>query len=163
MCSGQQSGLLRANGLCMARTSEFRTEESTPDALNERIRRHTEASLSSAVAAGPLAIEARLRQLEAEWDTERVLETLAGTFVLTGTVLGATVNRRWLALPALVSAFLLQHGLQGWCPPLSIIRALGVRTPGEIAAERAALEAARREGFPFRGRLAAPDRASVGR
>lgn len=135
----------------MARTSQFRTEESTPDALNERIRRHTEASLSSALAGGDSGIEARLRELEAEWDTERVLETLAASFVLTGTVLGATVDRRWLALPAIVSAFLLQHGLQGWCPPLPIVRALGVRTPAEIAAERTALKAAR-------GDLAPPDR-----
>jgi hypothetical protein len=145
----------------MARTSAFRTEESTPDALNERIRWRTEASLSTAVAGGANAIEARLRELDAEWDTERVLETLAASFVLAGTVLGARVDRRWLALPAVVSAFLLQHGLQGWCPPLPIIRALGVRTPAEIAAERTALKAARGDFRPFDRRMGTA-RRSIG-
>jgi hypothetical protein len=132
----------------MARTSAFRTEESTPRALNEQIRRDTEATLGAALAGGDPAIETRLKQLDAEWDTERTLETLAASFVLTGTVLGATVDRRWLALPAVVSAFLLQHGLQGWCPPLPVIRALGVRTPAEIAEERTALKAARGDFGP---------------
>ena len=138
----------------MARTSAFRTEESTPDSLNERIGRHTEARLSAALSGGRTAIEARLSELDAEWDTERTLETLAASFVLTGTALGATVDRRWLALPAVVSAFLLQHGVQGWCPPLPVIRALGVRTPAEIAAERAALKAAR-------GDFKLPDKATI--
>jgi len=32
--------------------------------------------------------------------------------------------------------FLLQHGMQGWCPPLPILRRLGVRTRGEIDREK---------------------------
>jgi hypothetical protein len=35
--------------------------------------------------------------------------------------------------------FLLQHGLQGWCPPLPVLRRLGVRTQREIDAEKYAL------------------------
>lgn len=140
----------------MAKTSAYRTEESTPGAVNDTIRRHTEARLSATLAGGRAAIDARLAELDAEWDTERTLETLAASFVLTGTALGATVDRRWLALPALVSAFLLQHGLQGWCPPLPVIRALGVRTPNEIAEERTALKAAR-------GDFATPAKATTAR
>lgn len=34
---------------------------------------------------------------------------------------------------------LLQHGLQGWCPPLPVLRRLGVRTRGEIDREKYAL------------------------
>jgi hypothetical protein len=63
--------------------------------------------------------------------------------VLTGLALGKTVHRGWYALPAAVAAFLLQHALQGWCPPLPIFRRRGVRTAEEIQHERTALKALR--------------------
>lgn len=46
-------------------------------------------------------------------------------------------------LPALVAGFLLQHSVQGWCPPISLFRRLGVRTATEIDEERYALRALR--------------------
>jgi hypothetical protein len=52
-------------------------------------------------------------------------------------------SRRWLALPALVAGFLMQHALQGWCPPLPVLRRLGFRTQREIDQERYALKALR--------------------
>lgn len=127
----------------MLTKSAHRAESATPDSINERNRQKTVESIARTLAGGPKAIEARLRELEREWDTERVLETLASSFTLSGLTLGVTVDRRWLALPGLVAAFLLQHALQGWCPPLPLIRALGVRTTGEIEEERTALKAAR--------------------
>ena len=42
-----------------------------------------------------------------------------------------------------MSLFLLQHALQGWCPPLPLLRRLGVRTQAEIERERYALKAIR--------------------
>jgi len=52
-----------------------------------------------------------------------------------------------------VGGFLLQHGVQGWCPPLGILRRLGVRTPREIEAERYALKSIRGDfdGIKARG------------
>jgi hypothetical protein len=120
-----------------------RSERNTPNAINERIRRETEASIERTLAGGRSAIDARLRELDAEWDTERTLETLAASFTLTGLALGTTVHRNWLALSGVVAGFLLQHAIQGWCPPLPAIRALGVRTSSEIDRERFALKAAR--------------------
>ncbi|CAN5323809.1 hypothetical protein BH23VER1_BH23VER1_13700 [soil metagenome] len=58
----------------------------------------------------------------------------------TGCLLAATVDRRWIVLPMAVTAFLLQHAVQGWCPPLPLIRRLGVRTQREIEEERMALK-----------------------
>lgn len=127
----------------MLAISAHRTEDSTPDSINERIRRKTIQTIALTIANGPEAIEARLRELDREWDTERVLETLAASFTLTGLTLGVSVDRRWLGLPGVVAAFLLQHALQGWCPPLPLIRALGIRTAYEIEQERTALKAAR--------------------
>jgi len=46
-------------------------------------------------------------------------------------------------LPFLVSAFLLQHAIQGWCPPVPILRRLGFRTADEINRERYALKVLR--------------------
>jgi len=54
-----------------------------------------------------------------------------------------TRARRWLFLPALVQSFFLQHALQGWCPPLIVLRRLGFRTMREIDDERMALKALR--------------------
>jgi len=92
---------------------------------------------------GPAAIERRLEELEAEWDIERTLEANAATVSLIGVTLGAIVDRRWFALPAVVGVFLLQHAVQGWCPPLPVFRRLGFRTASEIDYERYALKVLR--------------------
>ena len=59
--------------------------------------------------------------------------------LLAGLALGIFVDRRFLVLPVAVAAFLLQHALQGWCPPLPLLRRLGVRTTAEIHQEILAL------------------------
>jgi hypothetical protein len=76
-------------------------------------------------------------------DIERTLEANASALALTGVVLGSVGDRRWLALPAVVTAFLLQHALQGWCPPVPVFRRLGFRTASEIEEERYALKVLR--------------------
>jgi hypothetical protein len=85
------------------------------------------------------AIIDRIYELEREWDIERVLEMLASSFSLTGIILGRTKNKLWLLLPPVVLSFLLLHAVQGWCPPLPILRRLGFRTREEIEYERYAL------------------------
>jgi hypothetical protein len=119
-----------------------RVEGATSDNSNRRISEQIEDSLRYH-AAHPEKIAARLRELDAEWDIERTLEANAATLALAGTLLGALVNKRWLVVPAVVTGFLLQHALQGWCPPVPIFRARGVRTATEIDRERAALKALR--------------------
>jgi hypothetical protein len=89
------------------------------------------------------AISARIEALDREWDIERYLETLAPSFALTGLALGAFGSRKWLLLSAGVLGFFLQHALQGWCPPLAVLRRRGVRTRREIEEERYALKALR--------------------
>jgi hypothetical protein len=84
----------------------------------------------------------RLRELDAEWDIERAIEANAAALAFAGIAL-ATRDRRWLVLPALVTLFLFQHAIQGWCPPVPILRRLGFRTSYEIEEERVALKALR--------------------
>lgn len=115
----------------------------TDSATNALIRRQTEDNIARYRNAGPAAIERRLHELDAEWDIERTFEANAATASLIGLTLGATVDRRWYLFPAVVAGFLLQHALQGWCPPLPVFRRLGVRTSYEIDYERYALKALR--------------------
>jgi hypothetical protein len=42
-----------------------------------------------------------------------------------------------------VGSFLLQHAIQGWCPPLPVFRRLVYRTQSEIDYERYALKSLR--------------------
>jgi hypothetical protein len=120
--------------------------------VNEAIRQATEENVERAAAGGPEAIGHRLEELDREWDIERTLEANAATVSLVGVGLAAFVDRRFLALPAVVAGFLLQHAIQGWCPPLPVFRRLGVRTQGEIDEERFALKALRGDFRDVAGR-----------
>jgi hypothetical protein len=119
-----------------------RVRAHTAERVNEQIQRQTEANIAY-YGARPDRISGRLSDLDEEWDIERALEANAAAIGLLG-LLGATRDRRWLVLPIAVSGFLLQHALQGWCPPLPILRRLGFRTASEIDEERVALR--RRRG-----------------
>ena len=111
--------------------------------VNQRIRQRTEQNIARLRNASPAAITQRLQELDEEWDIERTLEANAATASLIGLTLGATVDRRWYLFPAVVAGFLLQHALQGWCPPLPVFRRMGIRTSYEIDYERNALKALR--------------------
>lgn len=127
----------------MIATTTTRVADTTTNCVNDTIRLRTEESIARAAAGGPVAIDRRLEELDREWSIERLLEANAASISLVGLALGATVDRRWLALPAVVATFLLQHAVQGWCPPVPVFRRLGVRTAAEIAEERYALKALR--------------------
>jgi hypothetical protein len=115
-----------------------RVTKYTATDVQDCIRDRTDASLIYHLAH-PDEIPARLSELDREWDVERTLETGSSTLTLLGLALGATVNRKWLLLSLGVQGFFLQHALQGWCPPLPVLRRLGVRTTEEIDEERWAL------------------------
>ena len=126
----------------MVAISAERVRQSTTEDINRWIDLQTEARVQES-AERPEAIGKRLRELDGEWDVERTLEANAASLALLGLALGRWSDRRFLALPAVVVGFLLQHAVQGWCPPLPILRRLGFRTRSEIERERAALKALR--------------------
>ena len=115
----------------------------TADRSNEQIRRRTREDVARYAAGGPVAIDRRLEELDREWDIERTLEANAATVALVGLGFGTFADRRFYLLPAAVAGFLLQHAVQGWCPPMPVFRRLGVRTASEIDEERYALKALR--------------------
>jgi hypothetical protein len=120
-----------------------RVQLHTAPEVNEKIRRQTDENVARIASQGREAIDRRLTELDHEWDIERTLEANAATAVLVGAALGTFVDRRFFVLPAVVAGFLLQHAVQGWCPPLPMFRRAGVRTASEIDHERYALKAIR--------------------
>ncbi|HSH82103.1 MAG TPA: hypothetical protein VLA19_26550 [Herpetosiphonaceae bacterium] len=61
----------------------------------------------------------------------------------------------------MVLPFLVQHAVQGWCPPLLVIRALGVRTRKEIDVEKYALKALRGDFGPLASGASDEERAEA--
>lgn len=125
-----------------------RVEEHTKPEINEWLRRQTRARIARFARAPEMEIRDRLDELDKEWDVERALETNAAAAVLAALAMGKLVDRRFYAAAAAIAAFLLQHALQGWCPPLPALRRLGFRTAGEIEHERDALLSALRSRMP---------------
>lgn len=135
--------------------SATRVRRHTSPERQRRIDRRTARSVRARAEAGTRSIERRLRALDREWDVERAIEANASSLALSGTLLGLFVHRGFFALPLTVCAFLLQHAIQGWCPPVPLLRRLGFRTSEEIARERYALKAVRGDF----GRRRSPDAA----
>lgn len=120
--------------------SDDRVRKSTSPDVNRRIDVATAYSISHYKRQDKDVIARRIEILDREWDIERVLEVNAATLSIAGLFLGLTVNRKWFFLPGVVLPCLLQHGVQGWCPPLPVLRQLGVRTRSEIDREKYALK-----------------------
>jgi len=124
----------------MISDTAHRVTSNTSPEINFWISQRTEQAMRRVAAGGREAIERRLTELDDEWDIERYVETMAPTITLLGLTLGLTRDRRWLLLPFIVQTFFLQHALQGWCPPIPVLRRMGVRTTQEIEHERCALK-----------------------
>lgn len=116
----------------------------TATEVNQRIREEMKQRVAH-YRGHPHEIGQRLKQLNEEWDVERALATGSSCVSLLGLALAFGRGRRWLGLTVGVQSFYLQHAIQGWCPPLPILRRLGFRTPMEIEQERAELKALREQ------------------
>jgi hypothetical protein len=62
------------------------------------------------------------------------------TLALIGLALSYFVHINWLILPAIVLIFFFQHSVQGWCPPLPLLRLFKIRTSEEKEQEKYALK-----------------------
>lgn len=111
--------------------------------VNECITQQTRENIARFASTSPQLIEGRLRELDREWDVERVTDTAVALAMLVGIALAAALNPWWLLLPGVLAAFLLLHAVFGWSPALPLIRRLGFRAACEIAHERYALKALR--------------------
>jgi hypothetical protein len=110
-------------------------------------RRHVLSGIISrrrakAGEAAETASTARLRQIEREVDQEQALQIGAAGLGFFGAILSVAVNPAFALLPAMAFAALGQYAVQGWCPPIALLRRLGLRSCREIDGERYALSAA---------------------
>jgi hypothetical protein len=119
-----------------------RVPQHTASRLNKRIQDEIERRVAY-YSRHVGEVDGRLRELDREWDIERAIELNASAIAFLGTSLGRAHHRNWLVLPLVVTAFLFQHAVQGWCPPVPILRRLGFRTTYEIEQERRELLALR--------------------
>ncbi len=90
-----------------------------------------------------LQIDAKIAELDKEWDIDRSAELNCAILAIAGTALGVLANKRWFALPVLAAAFLAQHSIQGWSPLIPVFKKFGFRNKKEINRERYALKALR--------------------
>jgi hypothetical protein len=113
--------------------------QNTPPVINaeidEKIHEHLNLYYND-----PSKIEHRLWELEKEWDIERMLELNAAALSFIGLFRGLTRHKLWFILPVAVVSFLAVHAMEGWCPPIVLLRKLGFRTKAEIEKEKYALK-----------------------
>ncbi|MFN6946860.1 MAG: hypothetical protein ACK4ND_18080 [Cytophagaceae bacterium] len=120
---------------------EDRVRKNSLPMINERIEAEIQDSVRVYAVKNKQEIDKRIQDLDKEWSIERAIETTSSSLVLGGLALGSFVNKRWLALPGVMAAFLLQHALLGWSPSIPILRSFGFRTRKEIDWEKYALKA----------------------
>lgn len=102
-------------------STKSRVPDHTSAVTNDRIRGETRKKVEYYLA-NPQEIDQRLNKLNEEWDIERTLEVNSSLVSLFGLAMGFAVNKRWFLLPFAVQSFFLQHAVQGWCPPLPVLR-----------------------------------------
>lgn len=130
--------------------TQHRVSEQTRPRVHARIweqtRRNVEKYSSGAGSERNIKLTERLKQLDREWDTERMLEANASAVILICLTVAIALTiflpersfgkhaspvdyvkaypaiAFFAAFPIVVAAFLLQHALQGWCPPLPVFR-----------------------------------------
>jgi len=117
-----------------------RVELNTNEKINKLIEQKTIGNINKYISSDVNTLTKKLEELNHEWDTERVLEANAAAIIFISSVTGLFTRRYRLFVTGIISFFLLQHAVQGWCPPLPIIRRLGVRTPAEIGEEKIAIK-----------------------
>jgi len=62
------------------------------------------------------------------WTVERWLRLIAGTFVFGTVILAVVASPWWLCFTAFVGLNLFQSAFTDWCPMMTILRKLGVRS-----------------------------------
>ncbi|WML35419.1 DUF2892 domain-containing protein [Clostridium sp. OS1-26] len=122
---------------CLFLSTANRVQCHTSDKANQKIKEETLNNINYYRGRSDVEISNRIKELNNEWDIERFLETNASILIVLGSILSITSNKKyWPFFTGAIGGFLLQHAIKGWCPPLPIIRNLGIRTSSEIDEEK---------------------------
>jgi len=112
----------------------------TDPEVNLEIRNQTVESLNKYKDCTCNALSDKIECLNSEWDIERFVEANAALMIVITTYLGMKHCKAWFFLSSVIAMFLMTHAFQGWCPPVPLLRKLGVRTNEEIYNEKTALK-----------------------
>lgn len=123
-------------------TTGDRVRDYTSEQVKQVIDQKTYENVKAYFDRSENVISQRIKELDEEWDIERVLEVNMSSLAIGGFILSIK-NRFWLTLPVVVVGFLAQHSVQGWSPPVALLRYLKFRTRKEIEREKHALKALR--------------------
>jgi hypothetical protein len=104
--------------------------------VKENIQGKTPSNLVHYANETEAVIKERIEALDNEWDMDRMLQLNGSILSIAGVALGARVNKNWFILPGVVAGFLALHAVKGWCPPVPLFKALGIRTRKEIDKEK---------------------------
>lgn len=122
---------------CVLFPTASKAAMNTCDRTNAAIRHQTVCCIDTYADSCEAILTDKINQLNKEWDTERFLEANAASCVFLSSIMGFQKKKSyWFAFTGTLGFFLLMHALQGWCPPLPVIRKLGVRTAEEIFQEK---------------------------
>ncbi len=125
----------------------------TDEDILRKIDSKIEENIRFYASQGPEAISRRIQELEQEKDIEKYLALTASSVGLGSVLLSFISGRKWLVVTGVVLGFLLNHSVSGWCPPVPVLRKLGIRTRGEIDKEKYALKILRGDLDEVRGKL----------
>ena len=120
-----------------------RVRRNTSPEVLRRIDEQIERNIQFYSAQSKDVISRRIHELQEEWSIERWLELNVATIGLSTVILALTNNRKWALVTCGALGMFLMHALQGFDPPLPLLRRLNVRTRGEIDREMYALKALR--------------------
>jgi hypothetical protein len=120
-----------------------RTEHTMSPIMQKKFDEQLQHNISRCIGADRQTIDRRLRELDREWNIERMIETEAPAMIGLGIALGVLAGRKWFSISAMAAGMVILHNLQGWYPWLPLLRSLGVRTQQEIEQERMALKVLR--------------------
>ena len=86
-------------------------------------------------------IAGRVKELEQELTVEKVLKTAGSVATGYGLLSGLVGRRRGVLLGLIAQSFAIQHAITGTCIPATLLHRIGLRTQGEVEAEKSALSA----------------------
>ena len=105
-----------------------KVERNTAPELNRKFDAQMTESVARYIGADRHIIDLRLKELEKEWNVERMIEVEAPSMIGLGIALGLTRDRKWFALSAMAASMVILHNLQGWYPMLPLFRRLVLRS-----------------------------------
>jgi hypothetical protein len=126
-----------------------------PENETDPVRRYTSPEMLQAIeerlertirfyaAQPPELIAARIQELKREWSIERYLQVNVSVAAFLTAFLALTRRRGWALVTCTALGFFLYHALQGFDPPIPLLRKFGARTRREIDREIYALKALR--------------------